>query len=176
MHPGGGLSTTSPEAEVSRRRLSALGVSLSPSLGGMAALLRVSNAVFWPVWGLSFILVGSLGIGLASFISESPAFLALGFIAGSGSWFAVPRVWQRFQQEAWARLVTRAEADPLLGGVGFSTSAAMPSLSALPGLVQHVIPAPTVRLVPVRPVRMGDLDAPDFDDDDDNDGNDDHHA
>jgi hypothetical protein len=133
-------------------RLKALGFALPPGVRAGWTLLRVFDVVLIVALGLLALVIASVAMTVL------PAFgFVLGMVAGVMLGAAVRR---RLLTPLYKSLTRQLDAT--LGAVGGATSAAMPVLFTKPA-VPMSSPA---HAVPVRPVRVGDPDALDFDDQD----------
>jgi hypothetical protein len=132
-------------------RLKALGFALPPGVRAGWTLLRVFDAVLIVALSLLALLIASAAM------MALPAFgFVLGMVAGVLLGAAVRR---RLLTPLYKSLTRQLDAT--LGAVGGTTSAAMPILFTKPA------PPPVVTAqAAVRPVRVGDPDALDFDDQD----------
>ena len=130
-------------------RLKAFGLALPPGVRAGWTLLRVFD-------GVLIVALTAVALFIASVAMMAvPAF---GFVLGLGGGILLGAVVRRRLLAPLYRALAR-QLDASLGAVGGETSAAMPVLFTQP-------PAPLLppRVVPVRPVRVGDPDAVDFDD------------
>ncbi len=133
-------------------RLQALGPGLPPGVRAGWVLVRVLDGVLILGLTLCTLLVSALGMT----VLPVPV---VGFLFGLGTGFAASAAVRRRVLAPLYRSLTR-QLDASLGAVGGVTSAAFPVLFTEP-----VLPAPQ-HIAPVRPVRVGDPDALDFDDGD----------
>ena len=133
-------------------RLKALGFALPPGVRAGWTLLRVFDAVLIVALSLVALLIASAAM------MALPAFgFVLGMVAGVLLGAAVRR---RLLTPLYKSLTRQLDAT--LGAVGGTTSAAMPVLFTKPAVPM----SPPAYAVPVRPERVGDPDALDFDDQD----------
>jgi hypothetical protein len=134
-------------------RLKALGFALPPGVRAGWTLLRVFDAAL--IVGLTAFALVMSGLGMAVL----PMVPMFGFVLGLGGGILASAAVRRRLLTPLYRTLTR-QLDDTLGAVGGTTSAAMPVLFTKP-----VLPPPPPKYpVPVRPVRVGDPDAVDFDD------------
>lgn len=131
-------------------RLKAFGLALPPGVRAGWTLLRIFDGVLIVVMTVVALLIASAAMTVL------PTF---GFVLGLGGGILLGAAVRRRLLAPLYRTLTR-QLDASLGAVGGETSAAMPVLFTKPPAPP---PSPT-HLVPVRPVRVGDPDAVDFDD------------
>jgi hypothetical protein len=133
-------------------RLQALGPGMPPGVRAGWTLLRVFDGVLIVVLTLCSLVLASLGMAVLPI-----AMVGFGFGLGIGI-MASAAVRRRVLTPLYRALTRQLDATP--GAVGGSTSAAMPVLFTKPVLTAP----PPKHTAPVRPVRVGDPDALDFDD------------
>ena len=138
------------------QRLKQAGLAVPPSVRGAWALVLIADVVM-----IGATITGAVVLGSACMVLPFPS--TVGFVMGLAAGFAGGLALRRAVLRNMYRALAARLEGPVPGAVGGLTSAAFPALYSGPP-PPPTPPAPLRQQDVVRPVRVGDPDAEDFDD------------